>query len=351
VRYVLLIDSAGEVMLADVDNDVRMPIGEPLGPERAARVTTAAWSRAGEWAAWSVDSADLDGRRELRLHLEETDEWRVLAESVGAFYLCPSPCGRWLSHLSPGPLGLELAVSDVVTGELRVIERGQPLFWSWAPDGSELAVHVEDRVLVAGLAGDEPRIVTRHAGRFIAPWWLPGRSVVHAVDDRLVAAGADGAVNDLVAGGSAGRFSLDLEGRRLALIEVAEGRGRLAVIDLVAAEHRVVTSDPVAAFFWSPDGSRLAVLVGAEGPRLRWLVDDGAEVRPLPPFRPSRTWAMSVLPFFEQYAHSHAHWSTDGSLLIAPALDDDGDPGAIIHPVEGLDSPRWLPDADLAWWV
>ena len=109
MRYLLVINAAGNVMLADVDNDIRMPIGAPLTADQRSRVSTAVWSAQGQWTAWSVDSADLDGIREVRMHDEESDQAGTLVQSVSAFYMCPSPCGRWLSHLSPGPLGLELA--------------------------------------------------------------------------------------------------------------------------------------------------------------------------------------------------------------------------------------------------
>ena len=61
-------------MLADVGNDIRMPIGAPLAANQRSRVSTAVWSAQGQWTAWSVDSADLDGIREVRMHDEESDQ-------------------------------------------------------------------------------------------------------------------------------------------------------------------------------------------------------------------------------------------------------------------------------------
>ena len=106
----------------------------------------------------------------------------------------------------------------MTTGEIHIVERGQPLFWSWSPDATQLAVHVENRVLISDSAGRSTRVLTDDAGPFVTPWWLPGGSVVYAVGDRIVAAGPDDAVTTLVARGSSGRFSLDPEGQRLAYI-------------------------------------------------------------------------------------------------------------------------------------
>lgn len=351
MRYLLLIDRAGNVVLADADNAVRMPIGRPLAPSEHARVTSAVWSPGGDWTAWSVASDSPDGVHELRLHDEDTDGAWVLAESVSAFYLCPSPCGRWLSHLSPGPLGLELAVSEIRTGELQIVERGQPLFWSWSPDGAKLAIHVENRVLVAGLDGSPPRVICDDAGPFVTPWWLPGGSIAFTIGDRIVSAGPDAVVTTLIDGGAGGRFSPDPEGRRIAHIEESDGRPRLAVVDLLSGAHQVVADEPVGGFFWSPGGSRLAALVGAGAGRVSWLVFDGTDVRRLSSFRPGRTWAGSVLPFFEQYAQSHSHWSPDGTQLVVPAVDDDGFGGALIQTADSPHDSQWVPDADLVWWA
>ncbi len=351
MRYLLVIDTVGNVVISDADSGIRMPIGAPLIPAQRSRVTTAVWSPAGEWTAWSVDSEQDDGIRELRLHDEDTDSAGVLAESVPAFYLCPSPCGRWLSHLSPGPLGLELGISEIAGDGLRIVERGQPLFWSWSPDSRNIAVHVEDRVFITDLDAGQPQLLSDRAGPFIAPWWLPGGSVLFAVEDRIVCGGGDEPVTELVDGGSAGRFAPDPEGRRLAYLDTSHGGVRLVVLDLLTGESQEVTSEPVGAFFWSPDGTRLAALVAAEPPMIQWLVLGGSEPVLLPAFRPTRRWAGTVLPFFEQYAQSHCHWSPDGSQLVAPAIDEAGASGAFIQGVAEPDRFQWIPDAELVWWV
>ena len=351
VAHLLLINETGNVMLADAVNDIRMPIGALLAPERQSHVATAVWSGPGQWTAWSVNSAEIDGIRQLRLHDEASDQAGVLVESVSAFYLNPSPSGRWLSHLSPGPLGLELAISEIATGQMHVVERGQPLFWSWSSDSSQLAVHVEDRVLVISSDGLSSRVLSENGGPFVTPWWLPGDTVLFGLDDRIVAAGADDSVTNLVNGGSSGRFALGPDGRQLAYIDLARDSAALVVVDLVSQTTIDVTSDDVISFFWSPDGTRLAVLVAIGDGQVQWSVVDGREAENLDPFHPTRAWATSVLPFFEQYSQSHSCWSPDSTALVAPAIDAQGHASALIQSTDAGRPDQWIHDAALAWWA
>ena len=352
MRYLLVVDGAGELALVDVERDLRVTIGEPFDPAEEVRATTAVWSAAGNWTAWSVDTNTVEGRHQLWLHDELSDSAQVLADSLTAFYLCPSPCGRFLSHLSPGPLGLELAVSDVQTGSLHIIERGQPMFWSWSPDSSHLAVHVEGRVVIAQRDGSEARVACDDAGQFTVPWWLPGDSVAYAAaDHRLVASEVDGSTRTLVEDCGPGRFSVDPDGRRIAMIDDGSGHELLAVVDLLTGERQEVLTDPTLAFFWSPLGGRLAALVVASSDTVRWAIFDGTTVEWLTPFRPNGSWLNAVIPFFEQYAQSHAVWSENGEELVAVTQDADGRGEAIVQLVDGRGPDRRLVDAELAWWA
>src|SRR4051812_17561332 len=234
MRRLLLVDPGGRVALGDVDSQAIRHLGDDhesaaTGPRGHVRSTV--WSPAGQWAAYALDSEELDGPREVRVHEVGPHSDRVLATALTAFYLCPSPCGRYLSHLSPGPLGLELAVSEIATGELRVIERGQPLFWSWSPDSSEIAVHVANRALVAPTDGGPSRLLTEDAGSFLAPWWLPDGSVAIVTGDQIVAHAPDGAITALAAPVAGGRFALDPAGRRLAFVDLVHDIACLIALD------------------------------------------------------------------------------------------------------------------------
>jgi TolB protein len=87
------------------------------------------------------------------------------------------------------------------------------------------------------------------------------------------------------------------------------------------AERRRLTQDPLIAFYWAPDGKRLAVLgVDPASRGLAWsTVDvDGKSQRQLATFLPSGDFAFQ-LPFFDQYAQSTSIWSPDGRKLVYAA--------------------------------
>ena len=94
----------------------------------------------------------------------------------------------------------------------------------------------------------------------------------------------------------------------------------LHLIDCDTQEERQVIDDPVLAFYWSHDGSRVAYVTSSEGAEgsLRIgvvTVDDGSVVY-LPDFRPSQE-QLTHFMFFDQYAQSLPLWSPDdGSLLV-----------------------------------
>jgi TolB protein len=355
MRRLLLVEPDGRVTLCDLDSGERVGLnsagsGEELvGPRTGTR--TAAWSPAGQWAACALDAVELDGVHELRVHHLDSGKVEVVASELTAFYVCPSPCGRYVGHLSPGPLGLEFGLSDVETGELRIVERGQPLFWSWSPDASQLAVHVEDRVFVVPMGGGESRVLTEQAGSFLAPWWMPDGSVVVASDDRLINYGLDGSVTELAGACVSGRYALDPEGRRLAFVDLIEDLPALMVLDLLTGERNIVAKERTAGFFWSPEGRRLAALVVAGPNHVQWIVSAGDDVVRLTPFRPGPNWAREVLPFFEQYAQSHMVWSADGTQLVAPGLDADGSTEAVVQTVDAVSTTERVPGARLAWWA
>jgi TolB protein len=174
---------------------------------------------------------------------------------------------------------------------------------------------------------------------------------VFVSDDQIVSHGPDGSVTRITGHPGAGRFSLDPDGRRLAYVDIVDETPSLVVLDLLTGERDVVAAEPTAAFFWSPEGRRLGALVLAGPGHLQWIVSDGEHVVRLAPFRPGTAWLREVLPFFEQYAQSHAVWSTDGTQLVAPGLDADGSTEAVIQTVDGAGTTERLPGARLAWWA
>jgi hypothetical protein len=93
----------------------------------------------------------------------------------------------------------------------------------------------------------------------------------------------------------------------------------LWLVDPTAGSSDRITDDPVLAFFWSPDGSRVAYVTSSEDAEgsLRWAVlsISTSETGYLCDFRPSQEQLIAFM-YFDQYGQSHTPWSPDGSLIL-----------------------------------
>ena len=89
----------------------------------------------------------------------------------------------------------------------------------------------------------------------------------------------------------------------------------LALFSEGEAAKTILIQDNVIAYFWSPDGSRLAYVAPSRtAGALRWTVVNG-ERWPLVDFIPSRD-QLAMFQFFDQYAYSHSPWSPDSRSLV-----------------------------------
>ena len=90
------------------------------------------------------------------------------------------------------------------------------------------------------------------------------------------------------------------------------------MLDSATFSERARVEENVLAFFWSPDGSKIAIVtIAGTGGELRWTlldVETGSSIR-LADFTPSRD-QLTMFQFFDQYAYSHLLWSPDSRYLI-----------------------------------
>ena len=109
-----------------------------------------------------------------------------------------------------------------------------------------------------------------------------------------------------------------------------------------------MTNVPAAAFFWSPDGESLGLLVDGEGEgEVQWLVwRDGATTE-LASFAPPFSFVTGVLPFSGQYSESLNLWSPD-SAALAFAGRIGTDDGIWVQPIEG--EPVLVADGEWVAW-
>ena len=92
----------------------------------------------------------------------------------------------------------------------------------------------------------------------------------------------------------------------------------LRVLDGDSFEEVARVDQHVLAYFWSPDGSRIAfAALRGRGRGLGWTILDvetGA-VEEMVDFIPSPD-QMTMFQFFDQYAYSHRLWSPDGRYIV-----------------------------------
>ena len=275
----------------------------------------------------------------------------LLAEGV-VHYALWSPGSTRLAFIALTSKGLSLFLDDLrdSVGAAVVLDRG-PLWTSWSPDSQYLPVHRgATHFLVNTLEGirvDE--LAIRAVGYRVPAWKPPGAIVTIASGDgpgRYTILSAQVVGDDLdvmqpvtslheIGFPLTPAFLWSPNGKLLALA----GSARVVIylglpvsvyrdLDLFSegeAAQTILIQDNVIAYFWSPDGSRLAYVAPSQTAGvLRWTVLNvvNGERWPLVDFIPSRD-QLVMFQFFDQYAYSHSPWSPDSrSLVFAGELTD-----------------------------
>ena len=303
------------------------------------------------------------------------------------FYLYWSPDSKKLSLLSQvaGENDLELGVSSAGSQDgYQRIDRGAPYYWNWLSDSSSIAAHVNGRQggiegerlsLISIGAAPERKDLPVRADLFQAPDLSP--------DGKLLAyvTGTDGGFSlrlrklddssdrEIASDEGAAYFAFSRDGRRIAYLSaprtVPLPQGTLTIVSLSGRGAPVKpTEAPVLAFFWAPNGKRLAFIVpDPDGPMdpmfqagegqlpLRMVGCDPASGRTWTIARfPGSRGLLSILPFFDQYQRSATLWSPDSRLLVFTAISANGEPGLYVARADGNVKPRFLTAGDFGFW-
>lgn len=327
-----------------------------------------------------------------------------------------------------------LLVSDAATGFTfrhvtsegdTIIDRGSPLFWDEHVDGTFI-VHsggpMVPRLTIRDAEGGEladlapPGAFRSPAASPTGDWWAFGardagsvpRLVVQRRQEAGSAASLAGPERRALEHAGLTAFAWhptrDVLALTRPLVPAPHTFGPLGGLDATTGLYETWTDDTVIAFWWSPDGERIAVLAsGATGggqvagmppassPSAGVLASlapttiargdvataDGMHVTEqvpqftqgdltfqfgtLDPDDGSMTWLGSLrpgtvlsreyLPFFDQYERSHEVWSPTGGYVALNVIDDEGRDvigildtaaGTIRHVAPGT-MPAWSP--------
>ena len=319
----------------------------------------------------SLLSIDPETRALNRIYQNEPGASTVIAESV-PHYMYWSPDSRNLAFIAPTTLALVLYVNDGV--ETSVVSSQGPLYFKWAGDSSSMTIHSRETLFRAVAPFDAP---ATELGSMNPVFRTPdvssdGQTIAYVTDvDEGYA---------LLAGNSDGsepfRQLLSVETPSAILwspvdevIAVADGSRprspgyrRLSLISPEGGEPTTLVEEPFAAFYWSPNGERIAyVAIDVESRRLVWKVvsAQGGEPWELATFVPSQG-TLTAMSFFDQYAHSHSFWSPDSASLVFAghtgrrSEESNGtgpDEGSVyVINTEPGSSPRRIASGDLAFW-
>ncbi len=328
----------------------------------------ASWAPDGSRIAWvAVDEAT--GETTISLDRFDRSDFSSVPVDDAPYYLYWDPSAARIAHLSNSPGGIDLSIAEPFAEDgptNRRIDRGQPFFMAWGPNGDELLVHASGFRLDQIDLGSATIIIDEFPAAFGAPAWLPDDSLVFAdVQDEqqfLITTGSSGeGRRPLVTFPGQLRFSVSNEGNRVVMqatlapdddpvvtasadptergeVEFAmqtdpeptpEFDDSLDAIDPIqlgipyvmgtfGGEPFALSSLPAKALFPSPDGQSVAWFETAPGDRGATVlrVDTGGQVFTTPAFVPSEESVNAYWPFFDQYEQSHDFWSPSSRLFV-----------------------------------
>jgi hypothetical protein len=284
-------------------------------------------------------------------------------------------------------------VSATAAGTATHLGTGATPAVSWEPNGQRLVVRAGDTIAIVGADGvSRPLGLT--LGSFSGPVWVSANRVLVALK------AAKGAVLALVDADTGARTELltydgtldmvvDPAGTRVAYQFSAAPSGggtdqltaftqaaptptpttpspttsapaatlptaapdALAVLDLTAGSApKVVSTNPVEAFSWSPTGDRLGYLT-ATGPSTgQWSFWDGAKTLVSSRYAPSTPVLGQYLENFAQYAATVSTWSPDGKAFVFAGTVASQDGIWIQRIADPMPGPVKVSDGAIALW-
>lgn len=353
--------------------------------QQPARVVIEPDSGRGELVRSAVYVADADGKSPM-LEVHATEQSWIT-------WLDWSPDGARLAFAAEdagtGRVSLSVVGVSATATPARLFD-GASAAWHWSPDGSALlartrrtASNALPELSVFDVAGGE-RPAVLSSGRvlaFFAPQFSPdGRHILTTIEegDRSYLALTDRQgrlTRRLTEVEGAVSFAWSPAGDQAAYItrqSASQAGGLLRVVDVNTGEDRALSAQPVAGFFWSPDGSRIAAfspmqpaditpdLPGIDytssrpdNPLMLQTIDVRTRnARQLAYFEPTDSFR-ALLAQFDRFSRSATIWSPDSAKLVFP-LSITTSRGAVdvIFETESTGSitPRFIGRGTLAFW-
>ncbi len=309
------------------------------------------------WPTWSPDSKKLAASRAILSQENVTFSIEVVDASTGTttrvydnesgslgiaertpHYMYWSPDSNHLAFLAATLNGLALFISTPGDGEEanRLLEEG-PMYFHWADDSSRILIH-HKLYMVLSSASQGVFQSTERAGPVSLGFRVPALS--QGANEAIYINGGDtgnkayrastqpllAEPRPILAVGLSAAFIRSPTRDEVAIADVIDGPGsvfdRLTLVPESEGPGKPLVTESFLAFFWSPNGERIVyVALDLERRSLVWKYVDRTEGEPveLVEFQPS-TELLTVISFFDQYAHSYSLWSPDSSQIVFSGL-------------------------------
>lgn len=323
------------------------------------------WSQ-GDGVTFGITTSNIDG-----------SEVRRAATPFNGYFGYWDPTSSLIGFLGNAAPGTGLVLDDGSgTAITRTVDSDTFYYFSWSPDGAKWAVHSGSGMRIVGLDGERTTIDLDGAA-FRAPTWGPDGTIFLAIarGDGSTIVGYDpetGDVEDLLDVGAVTNFVLDPTGRSLAIESIEVGASRdgdddvralraqpepsseVIVYDIATGATEQAFDSASGGFWWSPDGSQLAILIGeVEGAALwnRWRVWSDGEPILTDRFTITPTFAGAYVPFFDQFAQSVTPWSPDSESFVYAGTDEGGSSGVFVQRAEPeTPAERITDEGEIAFW-
>ncbi len=346
----VVVDDDGNIVTMEPDGTDSTNITEDGGV--AAGYRQPAFSPVADTVVWSEINAEgsglgsSDGQGENRVSIPMT---------APPFYMFWSPDGNGIGVLHNSVGGtIEFEVVDVGATTSEVLAEGSSFYFSWSPDSSQVAAHVQPEFFgTIALDGEEADLGATARG-YQAPHWIPA-GILHLAEAGLELRQTGGESRLLATVPGPVAFVANRQGTRVAVQSFVEEdtppgvnaavtetpaipSNTVVVIDVDSGEMTEVVAAASLGLFWSPNGESLLVLNPDEGgaAELTMLLWRAGETTELSTMSPNLTFVSDVLRFFDQYGQSLQLWSPDSAAFALPGAIAD-DPGIWVHLVAGGD--------------
>lgn len=338
-------------------------------------------NNSGEMVSSALYVAQADGTRPLKeLYLSKSQEIP---------YLDWSPDSSKLAFLTRDLKDEAFAVNLVnASGGVKphAIYTGTTAAWHWNPDGNSLVAKIgqdggDELSIFDATSNTSQEIKATGVQSYTAPSYSPDGNFMlltqtKGKENQLVLADRAGKVTKTLAtfkGNIA--FSWSPAGAKFAYISQSnssEPGGALHMIDANTGEDKVLTQQPVVAFFWSPDGARIltfsTAVAGQVDPKFQGFdftppssrgllllqtIDVSAmTARQLFILEPTEAFRR-VTAEFDRYARAVNIWSPDSRKFVFTLSYGDGTSSrdyVLETESSGSINPRIISQGSLAFW-